>query len=147
MSLASGLSRLSQNPGFWTTRTTRRSRLPDYPDSQTIPAPGPQTPRRSRLPDSQTSGRPGLPDDPDFRTPRLPDSRTTQTPGLLYERDYSCERRFAAFELPWETADGDPAVVKFGEGDIASEIFDMHAVVRKQCIVCELVVLVWEEFF
>src|SRR5215471_20037653 len=55
------------------------------------------------------------------------------------ERNGSAEGRLAAFEFPGKRAKRDPPVVQALEADVPAEIFDMHAVVREQGIVRQLI--------
>src|SRR5690348_6914621 len=48
----------------------------------------------------------------------------------------STKGRFAAFELPWEDAEGNALVVQLLPANIAAEVFHVDAVVREQGIMC-----------
>src|SRR6476469_9127166 len=54
-------------------------------------------------------------------------------------RHCTTKRRFAAFELPREDAEGDAFVMQLLQSDIAAEVFNVDTIVGKQGIVCLLV--------
>ena len=57
----------------------------------------------------------------------------------------AAERRLAAFELPREAAEDQPLVLQLGRVDVAAEVLDVHAVLREQRVVRQLVRRVREQ--
>ena len=49
------------------------------------------------------------------------------------------ERRLAAFELPREAAEDQPLVLQLGRVDVAADVLDVHAVLREQRVVRQLI--------
>src|SRR6185436_13386271 len=60
-------------------------------------------------------------------------------PGIAEKRDGPAERRFAAAELPREAAENQPLVLERLRGNLAAKILDVHAVLREERVVRELI--------
>jgi len=65
---------------------------------------------------------------------------------LLSPRYRAAERCFTAFEFPREDTERDTFVVQFLQADIATEIFDVNAIVWEQRVVSQLISRIGEEF-